>query len=163
MWSCLQPADVKVCRQLQLPWQSRCPCYHASTLKMEPRGLALGSWGCLCFSSLSCPTSSLIALSSNFCMCVLIPIYTQFDKFVLSKHHCSTSTWRRQYQSYHPWGVPGVPWHSYILADQLTLISTRRTRLCPPHYYWHLRIFRTSYVPEYQQRERECQRHRTTC
>jgi hypothetical protein len=26
-------------------------------------------------------------------------------------------------------------------------ISTWRGELCPPHYYWHLRIFRTSYGP----------------
>ena len=28
-------------------------------------------------------------------------------------------------------------------------ISTRRGRLCPPHYYWHPRIFRPSYGPVY--------------
>ena len=26
-------------------------------------------------------------------------------------------------------------------------ISTRRGRLCPPHYYWHPRIFIPSYGP----------------
>ena len=28
-------------------------------------------------------------------------------------------------------------------------ISTRRGRLCPPHYYWQPRIFRPSYGPAY--------------
>ena len=44
-------------------------------------------------------------------------------------------------------GVPGVPWHTQILADQLSLFSTRGDRLCPPNYYWHPRIFRPSYGP----------------
>ena len=40
----------------------------------------------------------------------------------------------------------GVP---QIMADQLTLDlkSTVRGRLCPPHYYWHPRIFKSSYGP----------------
>ena len=29
-------------------------------------------------------------------------------------------------------------------------ISTRRWRLCPPHHYWHPRIFWPSYGPEYK-------------
>ena len=28
-------------------------------------------------------------------------------------------------------------------------ISTRRGRLCPPHYYWYPEIFIPSYGPEY--------------
>ena len=40
----------------------------------------------------------------------------------------------------------GVP---QIMADQLTLDlkSTLRGRLCPPHYYWHSRIFKSPYGP----------------
>ena len=44
-------------------------------------------------------------------------------------------------------GVPGVPWHTQILADQLTLFQPGGDRLCPPNYYWHTRIFRPSDGP----------------
>jgi hypothetical protein len=44
-------------------------------------------------------------------------------------------------------GVPGVPWHTQILADQLTLFQPGGDRLCPPDYYWHTRIFRPSDGP----------------
>ena len=44
-------------------------------------------------------------------------------------------------------GVLGVPWYPQILADLVNPIWTRRGRLCPPHYYWHPRIFRPSYSP----------------
>ena len=30
----------------------------------------------------------------------------------------------------------------------LNPISTEKSRLCPPHYYWHRRIFRPSYGPD---------------
>ena len=43
-------------------------------------------------------------------------------------------------------GVPGLPLHPQILADQLTLSQPGGT-LCPPNYYWHLRIFRPSDGP----------------
>ena len=44
-------------------------------------------------------------------------------------------------------GVLGVPWHTQILADQLTLFQPGGDRLCPPDYYWHTRIFRPSDGP----------------
>ena len=44
-------------------------------------------------------------------------------------------------------GVPGVPWHTQILADQLTLFQPGGDRLCPPNYYWYTRIFRPSDGP----------------
>ena len=34
-----------------------------------------------------------------------------------------------------------------IIADQLTLHLNQGDRLCPPHYYFSLQIFRTSYRP----------------
>ena len=40
-------------------------------------------------------------------------------------------------------GVPGVPWHTQILADQLTLFKSGGT----DNYYWHTRIFRPSEGP----------------
>ena len=40
-------------------------------------------------------------------------------------------------------GVPGVPWHTQILADQLTLFKPGGT----DNYYWHTRIFRPSEGP----------------
>ena len=33
-------------------------------------------------------------------------------------------------------------------------ISTRRDRLCPSHYYWHARIFKPPYVPEFNYQTR---------
>ena len=44
--------------------------------------------------------------------------------------------------------MPGVPWHTQILADQLALFQPGGKRLCPPNYYWHTRIFRPSNGPE---------------
>ena len=41
-------------------------------------------------------------------------------------------------------GVPGVPWHPQILADQLTLFQPGGDRLCPSNYYCPSRIFRPS-------------------
>ena len=38
----------------------------------------------------------------------------------------------------------GVPWD---FIRSVNPISIRRGRLCPPHYYWHPRIFRPSYGP----------------
>ena len=44
--------------------------------------------------------------------------------------------------------VPGVPWHTQILADLLTLFQPGGgDRLCPPNYYWHTRYFRPSDSP----------------
>ena len=43
-------------------------------------------------------------------------------------------------------GVPGVPWHTQNLADQLTLFQPGGDRLCPPNYYWHTQSFRPSDV-----------------
>ena len=40
-----------------------------------------------------------------------------------------------------------MPWHSPILADQLTLSQQRWGRLCSLHYYWHPQIFGLSYGP----------------
>ena len=45
-------------------------------------------------------------------------------------------------------GVPGVPWHTQILADQLTLFQPGGDRLCPPNYFWPTQIFRPSDGPE---------------
>ena len=46
--------------------------------------------------------------------------------------------------------VPGGAGGATALPDfsrSVNPISTRRGRLCPPHYYWHPRIFRPSYGP----------------
>ena len=49
------------------------------------------------------------------------------------------------------WGVvPGGAGSAMALPDfsiSVNHISTRRGRLCQPHYYWHHRIFRPSYSP----------------
>ena len=58
-----------------------------------------------------------------------------------------TMYYRMYYAGLSSLGVPGVPWHTQILADQLTPISTRADRLCPPNYYWHTRILRPSDGP----------------
>ena len=45
-------------------------------------------------------------------------------------------------------GVPGVPWHPQILADQLTLSQPGGADYAHHiMYYWHPRIFRPSYGP----------------
>ena len=46
--------------------------------------------------------------------------------------------------------VPGGAGGAMALPDfsrSVNPISTRRGRLCPPHYNWHPRIFRPSYGP----------------
>jgi hypothetical protein len=47
-------------------------------------------------------------------------------------------------------GVPGVPWHTQILADQLTLFQPGGTDYAHLNYYWHTRIFRPSDGPEWE-------------
>ena len=46
-------------------------------------------------------------------------------------------------------GVPGVPWHTQILADQLTLFQLGGTDYAHliTNCYWHTRIFRPSDGP----------------
>ena len=46
-------------------------------------------------------------------------------------------------------GVPGVPWHPQILADQLTLSQPEGTDYSHLlNYRWHTQIFRPSDGPE---------------
>ena len=49
-------------------------------------------------------------------------------------------------------GVPGVPWHPQILADQLTLSQPGEGQIMPTTFLYlspSPRIFRPSYGPEY--------------
>ena len=53
-------------------------------------------------------------------------------------------------------GVPGVPWHTQILADQLTLFQPGGTDYVHLiKYYWHTLIFRPSDGPELDRHFRE--------
>ena len=45
-------------------------------------------------------------------------------------------------------GVQGLPRHPPDFGRSVNPISTRKDRLCPPHYYCHPRIFRPSYGPD---------------
>ena len=49
-------------------------------------------------------------------------------------------------QECHPWGYGGMTLSDF--GRSVNPISTEKSRLSPPHYYWHRRIFRPSYGPD---------------
>ena len=72
---------------------------------------------------------------------------TVFRKIV--KLHHSKPVTRTNYiviQGCRPWECRGAM-APPDLGRSVNPISTRRGRLCPPHYYWHPWIFRLSYGP----------------
>ena len=51
------------------------------------------------------------------------------------------------------WGCRGCHAPPPDFGRSVNPISTRRGRLCPPHWYWHPRIFRPSYGPAFNMLE----------